>query len=203
MTGNPRFIFLIVFFLNPLYNLFAQKWDLVKEKDGIKIYTRQEPNSNLKSFRGVVDLHAPLEKVYDLIGNVKNVDWWDKNLKNITILNYVKDKHTEYYLIYHVPWPLTDRDLAVEATITTNPVTGYRIVKSVPLKNFPEKPGLVRIKKYWQTWIVQPVGKDTVHIVLEGFVDPGGNIPSWLYNMVITDTPLKIIHGIQERLEKK
>jgi hypothetical protein len=65
----------------------------------------------------------------------------------------------------------------------------------------PEREGLVRIKNYWQRWTIEPTGKDMVHVVLEGYVDPAGSVPDWIYNMVITDTPLKIIRGIKQRLE--
>ncbi len=185
-------------------DVHAQQWDFIKEKDGIKIYTRKEANSALKQFKGEVDLHTSLEKVYDLLGNVKNVDWWDKNLREINVLLYEKDKHIQYYLIYGVPWPLADRDLCVDAKITTDPVTGVRTIYSTPLLNvIPEKEDMVRIKDYWQRWVIRPVGKGIVHITLEGFVDPGGNVPDWLYNMVITETPLKIIRGVKERLETK
>ena len=74
----------------------AQKWDFIKEKEGIKIYTRKDPGSVLKSFRGEVDLHTGMDKVCNLIGNVKNVDWWDKNLREINVLLYEKDKHIQY-----------------------------------------------------------------------------------------------------------
>ncbi|MCX6304689.1 MAG: START domain-containing protein [Bacteroidetes bacterium] len=182
----------------------AQAWTFVKEKDGIRIYTKKEPGSSIKSFKGVADIHAPAEKVYNLIGNVKNLDWWDKNLKQIKVLYYEKEKRSQYYLVYDSPWPVTDRDLCVDATINTDPVTGIRTIRAVPLLNVvPENPACVRIKDYKQSWVLEPTGKDVVHVVLEGYVDPGGNVPDWIYNMVITDTPLKIIRGVKQRLEKQ
>ncbi len=36
--------------------LFAQPWSFVKEKEGIKAYTRLEPNCSLKSFKGEADI---------------------------------------------------------------------------------------------------------------------------------------------------
>ncbi len=182
--------------------LHAQPWNFIKEKDGIKIYTRKEPGSSLKSFKGVTDIRASAEKVFNLIGNVKNLDWWDKNLREIRVLYYEKEKRSQYYLVYDSPWPVTDRDLCVDATISTDPVTGMRTITSGPLLNVvPENPDYVRIKEYWQTWVLTPTGKDMVHCVLEGYVDPAGSVPDWIYNMVITDTPLKIIRGIKQRLE--
>ena len=145
-----------------------------------------------------------MDKVCNLIGNVKNVDWWDKNLKEINVILYEKDRHIQYYLVYGTPWPLTDRDLCVDAIITTDPETGIRAIYSTPMLNvIPEKPNRIRIKDYWQRWTIQPVNKETIHIVLEGYVDPAGSVPDWLYNMVITETPLKIIRGIKQRLESK
>jgi hypothetical protein len=204
MKFNLTYIILpVVMFLMLSSPVVAQSWDFIKEKDGIKIYTRKEAGSSVKSFRGVADIHAPVASAYNLIGNVKNVDWWDKNVREIKILAFEKDKHSQYYLVYDSPWPVADRDLCVDATITTDPVTGVRTVVSVPLPGVvPERPGLVRIKDYRQQWTITPTGKDSFHAVLEGRVNPGGSVPDWVYNMVITDTPLKIFRGIKQRLEK-
>lgn len=186
------------------YGLCAQKWEFVKEKDGISIYTRKSEGDPLKSFRGVMDVRTDFNAVANLIGNVKNVDWWDKNLKEINILQYDKDKHMQYYLVYDSPWPVTDRDLCVDATVTFDPVTGIRTITSVPLLNrVPLNPNYVRITKYRQTWTMQDMKNGYIHIVLEGQVDPAGSIPDWIYNMVITETPLKIMRGIKARVEKK
>jgi len=196
-----RYLFLFVLLISTA-DVFSQEWDFIKEKEGVKIYTRKEKSSSLKSFKGVVDLHTQMDKVCNLIGNVKNVDWWDKNLREINVLLYEKDKHIQYYLVYGAPWPVTDRDLCVDATITTDPVTGIRTIYSVPLPNvIPENPDYVRIKEYWQKWVIQDMKNGIIHIVLEGYVDPAGSVPDWIYNMVITDTPLKIIRGIKSRLE--
>ncbi len=185
-------------------DLHAQPWEFIKERDGIKIFTRREPGSMLKSFKGEADLHTSMEQVCNLIGNVKKVDWWDKNLREINVLLYEKDKHIQYYLVYGAPWPVTDRDLCVDATISTDPVAGIRTISSVPLFNVvPENPKYVRIKKYRQKWVIQDMKNGVIHITLEGFVDPAGNVPNWIYNMVITDTPLKIMRGIKARLENK
>lgn len=196
-------LFLLVLTAAPAC-LTAQNWDFIKEKDGIRIYTRKEPGKPLKSFRGVMDVHVPLDRIYNLIGNVKNVDWWDKNVKEIKVLYYEKEKRSQYYLVYDAPWPVTDRDLCAEAIITTDPVTGRRTVQAGPLKDvIPEKPDRVRIRDYRQSWLIDPKPNGDVHLVLEGYVDPGGSVPDWVYNMVITETPLKVMRGIKERLNKK
>jgi len=198
---NWLILILTLFLLNTANDVFGQSWDFIKEVDGIKIYTRKEVNSSLKSFKGEITFKANPNKVILIIGNAKNVDWWDKNIIVLNVLAFEENVFARYYLVYDVPWPITRRDLVLEAQISTDPVTGDRTVFSKPLLNvIPEKPGLVRIKKYWQKWTIHTMGKGDVHVILEGFVDPGGNIPSWLYNTVITETPLKVMKALRDRV---
>ena len=182
----------------------AQSWDLVKEKNGIKIYTRKEAGKSLKSYKGVTDINAPAEKVFALIEDVNNTDWWDKNLTQIKVLLYEKYKKAQYYLVYDLPWPVTDRDLCVDVTVTIDPATGVRRITAVPLPGvIPECHDKIRIQEYRQTWTVTPAGKELCHVELEGFVDPAGSIPDWISNMLIVDSPIKVISGVRERVEKK
>ena len=186
------------------FTLNAQTWNFIKEKDGIRIYTMTPDHSPFKCFKGETVFHTTMEKLSKYIGNVENVDWWDKNVREIKVLYSEPDKLIKYYLIYAVPWPLSDRDLCVEAKITIDPVTGEKVVSAKPLLDVvPEKEGIVRIRHYWQKWTLKPNGKNNIQAVLEGFVDPGGNVPSWLYNMVIVDTPLKVMRGIKKLVEDK
>jgi hypothetical protein len=185
-------------FLTASGDLSGQSWVFVKEKEGIRLYTRKEANNSVKSFKGEVYLHTQMEKIYSLITNVKNFDWWDDDITEIKVLLNEKDKHIQYYLVYDVPWPIADRDLVVDSRITIDPVTGARYIEARSLLNvIPENPDLIRIKKYWQKWTLIPVEEGLVHIILEGSVDPGGSVPAWLSNMVITETPFKVIRSVK------
>jgi hypothetical protein len=199
-----RFIPFVSLFMAVIGSVFGQSWDFIKEKDGIKIYTRCEAGKPLKSYKGVTDIRAPSEKVFALIEDVNHTDWWDKNFSQIRVLRYEKYKRAQYYLVYHLPWPVTDRDLCVDVTVTFDPLSGGGRITAVPLPGvIPDQNGLVRIREYRQTWTITPVDKATAHVELEGYIDPAGSIPDWISNMLITDSPLKVINGIKKRLEGK
>jgi hypothetical protein len=194
-------LILSVLLQSAAYQLFGQPWEFAKESGGIKVYTRNEKNSSLKSYKGEMVIHAPLQKVCSMVGSDRNFDWWGPDFKNIQLLAYKKDKYVWYYYIYDMPWPITDRDLAVNATVKRDTISGEYSVTSTPLlKVIPEKPDLVRIKKYWQKWTFKPLDKGNVQIYLEGFVDPGGNVPSWIYNMLVTEMPLRTMGLLRERV---
>jgi hypothetical protein len=181
----------------------AQSWNFIKEKDGIKIYTKKETGKSLKSFRGVADINAPVEKVFAMMEDINNTDWWDKNLSQIKVLLYEKYERARYYLVYDLPRPIIDRDLCVDVTITINPVTGERKITAVSLDGvIPERNDMVRIKDYKQTWVVIPAGNGMTHVELEGFIDPAGNIPDWISNILIIDSPYKAINGVREQMGK-
>jgi hypothetical protein len=201
MRHSILIILLSLAFLNQAK---SQSWNFVKEKDGIKIYTGEVAGKALKSYIGVADINAPADRVFALIEDVNNTDWWDKHLTRIKVLHYEKNRRAKYYLVFDLPWPVSDRDLCVDVTVTTDSVTGESKITAVPLPGvIPEQDNLVRIKDYMQTWTVTPAGKEVTHVKIEGKVDPAGSIPDWVSNMVIIDSPIKAISGVRKRTEKQ
>jgi hypothetical protein len=57
----------------------------------------------------------------------------------------------------------------------------------------PEYLHLVRITRFWEKVTIEPLENGMVHLILEGFIDPAGAVPDWFYNLVIIETPLKLI----------
>lgn len=185
-------------------SMAAQSWDFIKEKDSIKIYTRTEKGKVLKAYRGISEINAPAEKIFNLLADINDRDWWDKNLTQIKVLFYEKEKRVQYYFVYDLPWPVRKRDLCVDATITIDHSTGEYKINAVSLNGvIPERNDMVRIKDYGQTWIITSEGKERSHVVLEGFIDPAGSIPDWVSNMLIIESPLKSISGVRERMSKR
>jgi len=203
-TGSPFCPLVILLFIAASLPVSAQTWKFVKEKDGIMLYTKQEKNSQLKSFRAEAIMKTDIEKISALIGNPLNHDWWGTDVSLVKVLAYEKEKHIRYYVVYDVPWPFTDRDMASDVVITRDTASGIRVVFSRPLPGvIPEKPGLIRITNFWQKWTLRPLNNGTVAVTLEGFVDPAGKVPAWLYNLVIIDSPLKLMREVERRVGVK
>ncbi|WP_243346830.1 START domain-containing protein [Parabacteroides sp. FAFU027] len=196
-------IIILLLFIFPV-TLSSQAWKYVKEQDGVKIYSRQESGKNLKSFKGVTEFRESSDKIMAFLVDVNKKDWWDKNLSQIKILYHEKNKRTQYYLVYKLPWPFRNRDLCVESTVVLNPSTGVSIIISVPLTGVvPPQKNLTRIKDYRQQWTIIPSGTNTSQIELEFYVDPAESLPDWLLNMILTDSPIKSIKSLRQGLEKQ
>lgn len=183
-------------------SLSGQSWEFAKEKDGVKLYTRKEPGKTIRGYKGVATIMAPADKVLSLVENANNTSWWDKNVTVIKVLLYEKMKRARFYMVYDLPWPVTDRDLCVEATVEVYPGGGGSVT-TLPLPGCaPESSDYIRIRQYRQKWTILPAQGNSATITLEGYVDPAGSIPDWLSNMIVVDSPLKVINTVRSTLEK-
>ncbi|MHC1775482.1 MAG: hypothetical protein AB9834_08725 [Lentimicrobium sp.] len=200
-----RPIIVAFFFLVPLYlatvsPAVAQPWQFVKERDGIRLYIRQEANTKFKTFYGETSFRGSCSKVLSLVGNPERTDWWGDDIKDIRVLAYEKDKLIRYYFVYDLPWPFTDRDLVAGVKLSDDPVTGIKTVFSNPLQNVvPVNPDLVRVTDFRQKWTIRPLNDGMVNVTLEGYINPAGDVPAWLYNMVIVDIPLRLLKEIRKQ----
>ena len=186
------------------FSIVAQSWEFAKEKDGIKLYTKKVPGKSIKSYKGIAIIHAPAEKIFALLEDVNHTEWWDKNVSQMEVLLYEKNKRAQYHMVYDLSWPVTDRDLCVEAISTTDPANGVFKITANPLPGLvPEKKDMIRIKDYHQTWTVKSLNNGSTYVELEGYADPSGSIPDWLANMLIVDSPFKVISNVKQRMEKK
>jgi hypothetical protein len=182
--------------------LHGQSWEFVKEKDGVLLYTCQKPGNKLKLFKGVTEIKAPAEKIFAKLENVNNTGWWTKDVTRIKVLLYEKNKLAQYYLVYNLPWPFKDRDLCVNVTTTINRSIGEYKLTAVPLPDtgIAVCNEFVRINDYWQEWKVSPIDKNRSHVELEFYINPGTNLPNWLINMVLSDSPINVINTMRKSL---
>ena len=206
MMQQLRFHFIGLLFLIQANSgpLAGQSWDLVKDQYGIRIYERQEVDKSLKAFKATATIRAPAEKVFTLIEDVYHTDWWGPNFSQISVLTYEKNRRARYYMMYDAPWPVANRDLCVDVTVTIDPLKKIFKVNSVTLNGvIPQREDAVRIKDYKQSWTVSSSGVNLAQVVLEGYVDPAGSIPEWLSNRLIIESPFYAISEIRRRVENK
>ena len=60
----------------------------------------------------------------------------------------------------------------------------------------------MRIPALDNQFVITPLADGWVRVKFETFVDPGGNVPVWLANLVSTRAPLVTLEGLKEQLQK-
>ncbi len=191
-------LILTIFSLLTASESFGQEhqWEFKKETKGIKVYTRDIADSNLKALKIIMDVEVSVNSIMSLLMNTESYPEWVYKcsyagpIESTSILNTV-----DYYQI-DFPWPFSDRDLYTHTITTIHPETGVITSTSTGVADFgPERAGFVRVPTHFNQWIITPVSPNQTH--LEYFLQstPGGSIPNWLVNLAADQGPIKSMLG--------
>ncbi|MCD6596449.1 MAG: START domain-containing protein, partial [Bacteroidales bacterium] len=178
-------------------------WKLRKEKDGIKVYTRNNSNSAIKEFKAITSINADIGQLVRIINDVENYPGWLANCESSRIYKKITETTRIDYMKTSVPWPLNDRDAVFEFIITKNTEEHFEATMvSVP-GAIPEKEDIVRIKKAKGKWIFKKSDKKMVDITYQFYGDPEGNIPAAIINLFIVSGPYKTLLNIKNQCNSK
>lgn len=182
--------------------LFAQwdkTWKEVKNSDGITVHTRSVNGSRSKEFIVKAIVSSKLSNVMDLILDFKSYPSWSYNYSACDLLK--KNSKTEYLYTATIkaPWPVADRDLAVQLNVIQSEEKTVLTLQGVP-SVIPTEKGKVRITKFNGEWTLKPLNENSTEVVCQLHAEPAGNIPEWLANMMISEAPYKTLLGMKKKL---
>lgn len=177
-----------------------EEWELKKDDDGIKVYTRYIEGSDIKAFRAETVVEG---KLSSLVAILKDVDTYPELFNSNERADLIEESDTSvlYYSQTAVPWPLKDRDGVYltrfsqhygnkEVTALVESAEGIR----------PENEGYVRVIKANGFWKFLPVDHNKVEVIFQMQADPGGKIPGWVVNLFLVDSPFKDLQNLRERV---
>lgn len=177
-------------------------WQLEKEGDGIKVYLANAENTSFKQFKVEAYIDAsPLEianAVTDLDHNYK----WFSNVQKAERIAQINDFEFVFKQVIEMPFPFKNRETVQHCTVALQANGVVRIALSNDNSASPPDDRYVRMPLAKGYWIISPKGSGST-IEYSFISDPGGNIPAWLANEFIVDTPFKTIKGLRQYLKNK
>jgi hypothetical protein len=203
-----RIGFVILILLSLVKLNFAQTvfdeegWELAKDKDGIKIYTRQMKGMKLKEFKAFTSMYTTVENIIHVLLDIDNYDQWTVNVKNSRLLSIVSEDETYVYSVANTPWPFANRDIINHIHVYWSPTrdTATLVIDGVP-DYLPEKKGIIRMPVSKGEWHIYQMTEEKVNIEYSYAVDPAGAIPAWVVNMFIVDGPYKTLLMMKDYIE--
>jgi hypothetical protein len=181
-------------------NIYADSdWSLARERDGIKVWTKLEPNAPLRSFRATMTISSSLAGLVSLIMDTDNASAWTYKIERIDVLKRDDDKGSFAIRVKSsFPWPMSDRDAVVEGQIAQdeNGVVTIRSKASPDL--YPVDPDYIRMPEMNGLWTFKPLGNKQVEVTMEGYGNPGGSIPKAAINLLIHETPYMTLKGMRK-----
>jgi len=203
MIKNPLLITLLVF---SAVAGFAQhgQWQLAKDDNGVKIYTRRLPNEKFKEVRAIFELNATEDQLTNVLKDIPHHNNWSYGTKKTYVISKRGKDTIVYYSEVALPWPLSNRDLVIELTFRKDTVTNVLHIqaKSIP-GTVPHYPDLVRVPYSLATWEVTPLMGKKLKIEYILSADPGGSLPGWLVNLGATVGPGNSFRKLMAIIDKK
>ena len=191
------FLFTIIFFTSNA----QPKWELVKDKNGIKIYTSQQADSKYKLVKVNALLPGKLEKVENLLQTPENnKNWIFKTNESYIIKRNSKDEIISYSSTA-LPWPASDRDLVAKSNFKYNADHSFKVILKGEQGIYPEKKNKVRVLFFYNTWDVKSDGKGNVMIDYFLQIDPGGSLPAWVINLFVAKGPYETFMNLSQLIQ--
>lgn len=168
-------------------------WRLVSDKNGIQVYMRHTDDSPMKTFRGVTRVRIDnLHAISAVLNDTENLPRW------MHFVNQAREFHRTSYLnrqmqfLTDVPWPVTDREAVVKIDVSYDVAKNSVYVRTSNAPDLlPPTEGYVRFPRFNARldFIIADPKTHMVEITYEVIADLGGNLPAWLVNMAMKDTP--------------
>ena len=206
-----RFFVLTILLLSIILGAYAQdneilsqeEWNQIRQKEGITVFTRSNPNMDFKEFKSSMIMIGTLNQFLSVLYDVEGLPSWGYNVKNASLLSRQGDTIQVYYTEAKAPFPYKNRDGVYLNRFKWNSKERTLIVEiEMPEGMIPEKDNLVRMEGYG-SWIVREMNEGKLEITFQMQMDPGGSIPAWMANMFAGDTPYQTLLGLREAMQEK
>jgi carbon monoxide dehydrogenase subunit G len=183
-------------------NIYPQEnWDLAKEENGIKVYTKTESGSAYKSFKAEMQVNCNIDEVVKTLKNANDFKQCITNSKEVKLLT-MEGNDQYYYIETAVPWPFVNRDMIYHLHyLESNNKQIKVIVTGMPLYIQP-KVGIIRIEKANGYWLLDSIGPDRTSVTYQMHVEAGGSVPAWLANLSIVNIPFSTFLALRNIVEK-
>lgn len=179
----------------------AADWKLASNQHGVQVYTQSVAGQDLKNFRAVMTVNAPMQQVVATLVNGDQMPEWFYNVLESKPIN-TNVAGVYRYLWIKSPWPATDRDAVVKVSLSQDPNSLKLSVFGTAAPNLlPLHPDRVRIPRMQSGWTITPLGKSRTQVQLDGNADPGGRIPIVVANIVVSLMPRITMRQLKARVE--
>jgi hypothetical protein len=176
-------------------------WQLKKDKDGVKIYTRKNPKRAFDELKAVSVMNFSQQEMLSLIMDVSSHTKWVYNAIKSEPVKLISESEMIYYGETYAPWPVSNRDLIINIKAQYFPETGLLRVDAISLHDYlPNVNGKVRVPYSHSIWLISKMNQQIkVEYTLD--IDPGGALPAWLVNLASIEGPYQSFLAMRKVLE--
>lgn len=177
-------------------------WQQRKDQDGIKVFTKKRRQPGVISYKWIATIDVEPDRLIRFLADVDRFPEWKDGCSESRLIREEEGGGYLYYVVYDFPFPFRDRYMVVDVSAYEEDGGKVTILKSRSADEIEEEGGrMTRITNFWETSRLIRKTETSVEIRTEGFFDPGGNIPAWLTNMHVDNSPIRTVRNLKNELE--
>ncbi len=175
-----------------------EEWNLEKDENGVKVFTRLSSEGYLDEYKGVTNVSADLEELLTFICEVSKAPEWGYRIQESKIIERVNENEFFVHVKADAPWPVSDRDMVYRFKVTKPNEQTYRCEMINTPNKIPPLDNYVRIPRMKGFWELSLQADNTIRVTQQVLSDPGGTLPLWLANMVVVTGPYTTLANLRK-----
>ena len=176
----------------------SRGWEQVEEDDGITVWVREVPDSDVREVKASTIVDVPASRVWEVLLDTMKYREFMPYIVETRILG----KHaTGQYEYQRIDPPIVDmRDYAIKVVWEKDEANGvYKRSWSPANEKVPERDDCVRVKTNQGSWTVTVAGPKKAHVEYHLYTNPGGSIPDWMANKANTTSVPTLLDAVRRR----
>lgn len=202
--------YLFVLFTFSIVNVFAsgsetakRDWELRKNENNIKVYTREVVGSQYLEFKSEAYFSCSVSTFVAILQDASSSTEWSYGCGECKVLKQPSETDQYQYAIGDAPWPVTDRDMVIHQVFTKMKDNSVKVVLSSAHDMVAPRPEYLRVKKFSGFWYIQPIDAQRIKVTYQLHAEPSGSIPAWLANSLVIDNPYNSLLKLNDLVTEK
>jgi len=180
-------------------------WSLLRESDGIQVYSRMIEGSQIVVFKGVSRENADIDTIASILLDIPAYPSWIEYIKESKVIKRIDKDNFYVYQRFKFFWPYNDRDIVVKVSIDRRYGEGilHADMKAVQESMYPVQKDCIRMKEMSGEITVKYVSAGVTEGNFSERFSPGGRVPDWMAKKINEYIPLVVLTKLKEETKKR
>lgn len=181
----------------------SSEWTEALEDSGITVFKRSRAASPYQEVRAQARLKGQVSQFAGFFKDPENYKKWVYGALDTQLLETVKPNELIFRGVFQIPWPFENRELISRVLISESdsPASLTATLSHAPTQ-LPISSGLVRVDHFESIWNVSQDSEDAVRMSIDMYVEPGGKLPPFIVNLVLSRIQLWSIKNLRQRISE-
>lgn len=181
-------------------------WELAREDASrqIRVFTRSQADSDYDEFRSEMLAPQSIDTVVAVLRDIPAWPEWIARIRKVKLLRHDGESNW-VYVVYKLPYPFKDRDTVLQSVLQREGKGGVVTIRSQAVRTLPmpeQDSRRVHLYELQSTWRLTPLPGGGTRIELSGRGQPGGYLPSLIFNYNLADEPQQTLRLLRLMLAR-